>query len=334
MAEAIIEVRRGDVVESVHHVHIAVMDGHGRLRAHAGDPALVAFARSAIKPMQTVPLIEDGAADRFGFTEAEIAMCCASHSGEPRHVAAVDAMLRKVGASEESLACGPHEPLGRHAAQDLAKQRLEPTRVHNNCSGKHTGMLALARAHGWELTGYHRAGHPVQERMQLELARWSELKADEMETAVDGCGVVTFALPLDRLARAFARFAAAARKGDAAPARIVQAMVRNPEYVAGTDRLCTELMRVARGRIFAKVGAEGVYCAGVPGAELGIALKVEDGAVRAAEPALIATLKALAVLSDDEVAALARFAEPDITNTRGERVGVLRARVRLEAHHE
>ena len=334
MAEAVVEVRRGDTVESVHHVHIAVVDGHGRLRAHAGDPGFVAFARSAIKPLQTVPLIEDGAADQFGFTDAEIALCCASHSGEPRHVTTVDAMLRKIGAVEEALACGPHEPLGRQAAQDLAKQRLEPTRVHNNCSGKHTGMLALARAHGWPLAGYHEHGHPVQQRMLQELARWAEVEPDEIETAVDGCGVVTFALPIDRLARAFARFAAAARRGDDAPTRIVQAMVRNPEYVAGTERLCTELMRVARGRIFAKVGAEGVYCAGVPGAELGVALKVEDGAVRAAEPALIATLKALAVLSEDEVGELARYAEPDITNTRGEQVGMLRARIRLEAHHE
>jgi L-asparaginase II len=333
MAEAVIEVRRGDTVESRHHVHIAVVDGNGRLRASSGAAGFVAFARSAIKPMQTVPLIEDGAADRFGFTEAEIALCCASHSGEPRHVTAVDAMLRKVGAMEEALACGPHEPLGRQAAAELARQRSEPTRVHNNCSGKHTGMLALARMHGWPLAGYHEAGHPVQDRMQQELARWAELPADEMETAVDGCGVVTFALPLDRMARAFGRFAAAARRGDDAPARIVQAMTRNPEYVAGTDRLCTELMRVARGRVFVKVGAEGVYCAGVPGAELGIALKVEDGALRAAEPAIIATLKALAILSDDEVADLARFAEPDITNTRGETVGVLRARIQLEAHH-
>jgi L-asparaginase II len=243
-------------------------------------------------------------------------------------------MLRKVGVMEEALACGAHTPMGRQAAQELAEQRAQPTRVHNNCSGKHTGMLALARVHNWPLTGYHQAGHAVQDRMQQELARWTEMNADDLETAVDGCGVVTFALPIDRLARGFARFAAAARRGDDAPARVVQAMVRNPEYVAGTDRLCTELMRVGRGRIFAKVGAEGVYCAGVPGAELGIALKVEDGATRAAEPALIATLQALAVLSEDEVAELARFAEPDITNTRGEQVGMLRARIKLEAHHE
>lgn len=334
MAEAVVEVRRGDLIESLHNVHIAVVDGDGRLRAYAGDPGFVAFARSAIKPMQAVPVVEDDAADRFSFTEAELALCCASHSGEARHVMGVQNMLRKVGAAEEALACGPHVPMGRQAAKLMAEQQQEPTRVHNNCSGKHTGMLALAQVHGWPLAGYHQLDHPVQQRMLQEMTRWAEVATEDIGTAVDGCGVVTFALPIDRLARSFARFAAAARRGDRAPARIVQAMVRNPEYVAGTDRLCTELMRVARGRIFAKVGAEGVYCAGIPGAELGIAIKVEDGAARAAEPALIATLKALALLSDDEVADLARFADPDISNTRGEQVGALRARIRLEATHE
>ena len=334
MAQAVIEVRRGEVVESLHRVHIAVVDGAGRLRAHAGDPAFVAFARSAIKPLQAVPLIEDGVVERFGFNEAELALCCASHSGEARHVDAVTGMLRKVGVSGEALACGPHPPMGKQAAQLLADQKLEPTRLHNNCSGKHTGMLALARLHGWPLTGYHEFDHPVQQRMLRELARWAEMQPDDLAVAVDGCGVITFALPVEKLGLAFARFAAAARRGDDAPTRIEQAMTRNPEYVAGSDRLCTELMRVARGRIFAKVGAEGVYCAGIPGAELGIALKVEDGATRAAEPALIAVLKALAILSDDEVADLARFADPDITNTRGEQVGVLRAQIQLEASHE
>jgi L-asparaginase II len=333
MAEAVIEVRRGDIVESQHVVHIAVVDGKGQLRAHAGEPGLVAFARSAIKPLQTVPLVEDGVVEKFSFNESELALSCASHSGEARHVAGVQSMLRKIGAAEEALACGAHIPLGRQAAQELTEQRVQPTRVHNNCSGKHAGMLALARLHGWPLAGYHQAGHPVQDRMQNELGRWADMNSDDFATAIDGCGVITFALPMDRLALAFARFAAAARRAEKAPAAIVQAMVRNPEYVAGSERLCTELMRVARGRIFAKVGAEGVYCAGVPGAELGIALKVADGATRAAEPALIATLKALAILSDDEVAELTKFAEPDITNTRGERVGMLRARIRLEAHH-
>jgi L-asparaginase II len=334
MAEAVVEVYRGDIIESRHRVHVAVVDSQGRLRAHAGDPRLAAFARSAIKPMQTVPLVSDGVAERFEFDDVEIAICCASHNGELRHTQTVQGMMRKVGVSEGALACGPHVPMGKQAAHDLADRGMKPTRVHNNCSGKHVGMLALAQMRGWPLAGYHQQGHPVQSRMQQELANWTEMDADDLVTAVDGCGVVTFGLPIGRLALAFAKFAGAARAGDGPAATVVKAMTKNPEYVAGTARLCTELMRVSDGRVFAKVGAEGVYCAGVPGAELGIALKVEDGAIRAAEPALIATLKALAILSDDEVADLAAFAEPDVTNTRDERVGGLRARIKLEPHHD
>ena len=330
MNGSVVEVWRGGVVESRHRVHIAVVDAHGQLRAFSGDPDLVTFARSAIKAFQALPLVEDGVADRYEFTEQELALCCASHNGEARHVDAARSMLRKIGADEDALACGPHLPMGKTAAAQLAKSGRHPGRIHNNCSGKHAGMLALARYYSWPLAGYHLAEHPVQQRMLSEMARWTNMAHDDITLAVDGCGVITFALPLSRMAAAFAALAAAVRRGDEAPARVVQAMTRQPEYVAGTDRLCTDLMRVARGRIFAKVGAEGLYCAGIPGAELGIALKVEDGATRASEPALIAVLKTLGLFSDEEVAQLERYAEPDILNTRDERVGSVRALIGLE----
>ena len=329
MTEAHVEVWRGGIVESRHCVSVAVVDGSGVLRASAGDPELVAYARSAVKPMQAVPLIEDGVLDRFHFTPVELALACASHSAEPRHVEGVYGMLRKIGADEHALACGAHAPMHEPSARALREAGRAPTRIHNNCSGKHAGMLALARAHGWPLAGYQDEAHEVQQRMLHEIARWTRMQPDEITCGVDGCGVVTFAVPLIALAGAFASFAAAARRGEGAAARIVGAMTSHPEYVAGTDRMCTELMRVAGGRIFAKVGAEGVYCAGVPGAELGIALKVEDGALRAAEPVLLAVLRKLGLLSDDELATLARFVEPDIRNTRGERVGTVRAIVQL-----
>lgn len=327
---AVVEVWRGPVVESRHRVSVAVCEAAGRLRARAGDPRLVAFARSAVKPIQALALVAEGVAERFELTGPELALCCGSHSGEPRHVEAARSLLKKAGAGEEALACGPHPPLGAAAAAALRERGLEPTRIHNNCSGKHAGMLCLARIRGWSLVGYHRPEHPVQQRVLAEIARWTAVPADEIQTAVDGCGVVTFALPLSAMAGAFARLAAAARRGEPDAALVVQAMMRNPEYVAGTDRLCTELMRVADGRIFAKVGAEGVYCAGVPGAELGIALKVEDGAMRAAEPALLGVLRALNILSDEEMAALERFAAPEIRNTRDEVVGQIRTEVTLE----
>jgi L-asparaginase II len=312
-------------------VHVAVVDGHGRLRAACGDPEVLTFARSAVKPIQALPLVEDGVCERYDIADEELAVCCASHNGETRHIEVVRGLLRKIGADEDTLACGPHEPLGKAAARALAQSGKPPSRIHNNCSGKHTGMLALARYYGWPLIGYHVAEHPVQQRMVSEMARWTGLASDDLPLAVDGCGVITFALPLARMAAAFAAFAAAARRSEAGPGRVVQAMVRNPEYVAGSDRLCTTLMRAAGGRIFMKVGAEGVYCAGIPGAELGVAIKIEDGAVRAAEPALIGVLKSLALLTDEELGQLEQYAEPDVVNTRGDRVGIIRAQIRLEA---
>ena len=329
MSEARIEIRRGGVVESVHRVCIAVVDGSGRLRASAGDARHPAFARSAVKPIQAVPVVEDGAAQQFQMSDRELALCCASHSGEARHVETVAAMLRRLGLGEEALACGPQEPRHSPSAQALRAAGRSAGRLHNNCSGKHAGMLALARVRGWPTTGYHREDHPVQQRMLHEMARWTGVRVEDIPTAVDGCGVITFGLTVEALAGAFARMAAGTRHGDDVVARIVGAMVKWPDFVAGAGRLCTRLMSVAGGRIFAKVGAEGVYCAGIPGAELGVALKVEDGAMRAAEPALLATLRVLDVLSADEIAQLADFAEPDVLNTRGERVGEVRAIVSL-----
>jgi L-asparaginase II len=291
------------------------------------------YARSAVKPLQALPLMEDGAADRFDLSSAELALCCASHSGEMRHVDAVQSLLRKIGASEEALACGPHPPFHEPSAQALREAGQEPSRLHNNCSGKHAGMLALARHHGWPLVGYQLLEHPVQQRMLKEVARWTEVAPDEILTAVDGCGVATFGAKLRDFALGFARFASAARRGDSGPARIVAAMTRNPEYVGGSGRFCTELMRAAAGRLFVKVGAEGVFLAGAPGAELGVAVKVEDGAQRAAEPALIAVLRGLSLLTDDELAGLGRFMEPILRNTRNEEVGMIRAALRLEPGH-
>jgi L-asparaginase II len=325
-----VEVWRGELVESRHRVSIAVVDGEGRLRARSGDAALIVYARSAMKPIQALPLIEDEIVERFGLTDAELALACASHGGEPRHVQLVRSMLEKIGLREDALACGPHPPYHEASAAELRRRGVEPGRVHNNCSGKHAGMLALARGNQWPVSGYHEHGHPVQQRMLDVVAEWSGVPADDMTTALDGCGVVTFALPLQRLGHAFARLATAARRGDDGPARVVQAMSRHPEIVGGTDRLCTNLMRVTAGRMFVKVGAEGVYCAGVPGAELGVALKVEDGALRAAEPALLAVLQRLGLLSDEDLAALDGYARPPVRNTRGELVGCVRAEIELE----
>jgi L-asparaginase II len=331
MSESVVEVLRGAIVESRHRIHAAVVDADGRVRASAGDPGLVTFLRSAAKPFQAMPLVADGALDRFGITLEELAVACGSHSGEPRHVAAAESILRKVGLDGDALACGAHPPLHEATRRELAEAGLEPVRLHNNCSGKHAGMLALARTHAWEPVGYHLPEHPVQQRLLGEIARWVDLPFEAMGLGTDGCGVVSFALPLHRMALGYARLARAARAGEREPTYVVGAMTTYPEMVAGEGRLCSELMLAAHGRVFAKIGAEGVYCVGIPGAELGIALKVEDGAQRAVGPAILSVLRQLDLISEDDLGVLYRHAYPQVVNTRGEPVGELRARIELDA---
>ncbi len=315
-----IEVLRGGFVEARHAVHAVVSDADGRIVASVGDVDANTFYRSAAKPFQALPLVEDGVVERFGLSASELALCCASHEGEPAHVAGARSILAKAGLDEEALACGPHLPFSEKEAHDVLRGGGRALRIHNNCSGKHAGMLALAVAHGWAPAGYHGAGHPVQGRMLREVARWSGVDEAGVGTAVDGCGVLCFSVPLDAMAASFARFAAAAERGEA-PARIVAAMTEHPFMVGGTGRACTAIMERAAGRAFVKVGAEGVYGAGVPERGLGIAIKVVDGARRAAEVALIRVLHLLDVLDDATVEGLSAWGRPDVRNTRLEVVG-------------
>ena len=310
-------------MESRHRVHIAVCDERGSLVAELGDSKDITYYRSAAKPIQALPLAEEGIADRFGLTPAELALCCASHEGEPAHVAGARSILAKAGVEEALLRCGPHAPFSAESARALVLAGDEPRRIHNNCSGKHAGMLALAVGMGWDPVDYHRAEHPVQRRMQTEVARWSGVGPDEQATGVDGCGVVCFAVPLDAMAASFARFGAASR-ADGVTARIVGAMTAHPFMVGGTGRTCSDVMEVAGGSVFVKLGAEGVYGGGIPEVGLGFAIKVADGGRRAVEVALIRTLEELGALSAAQVDALAAHGRPDVLNTRGEVVGVVR----------
>ena len=329
--ESAVEVVRGGVVESRHRVHVAVVDAGGRLRAAGGAADVLTFLRSAAKPFQALPLVDDGAMERYGLTLEELALCCGSHAGSAAHTAVAGRILEKAGVTAGALACGPHPPFDDAARRELEEAGLEPGRLHNNCSGKHAGMMVLARARGWEPAGYERPDHPVQQRILAEVARWAGVPVEAIPLGVDGCGVPCFALPLRRMALAFAGLAAAARAGERGPSTIVGAMTTHPEMVAGPGRICTELMRQAGGRLFAKVGAEGVYCVGVPGAELGIALKVEDGAARAVPPAILAVLRELDLIGEDDLGALHALAWPEVANTRGELVGELRPALRLRA---
>ena len=317
-----VQVFRGRLVESRHRVHAVVADRSGRVVASWGDGRLVTLVRSSAKPLQALPLVADGAAEHFGLSEEEIALCSGSHNSEEAHVEVARSILAKAGVAEELLVCGAHAPILAERRDALVAAGTPPTPVMSNCSGKHAGMLALASFHGWRLRGYERADHPVQKRIGREVAHSTGMEPGAIAWETDGCGVPTFAVPLVNLAGAAARLAAAAGS-EGAPRQIVRAMTRHPFMVAGTGRLCTRLMEEEEGRVFAKVGAEAVYMAGEVDRGLGVALKAEDGARRASEPALLWVLQRTGLLSAGAKRALHDFAEPVRRNTLGDEVGRL-----------
>jgi L-asparaginase II len=317
-------VNRGGLVESVHRVHAAVVDSTGRVLGAARDPSLVTFWRSCAKPFQVMPLLEDGGFDSVGWGDDQLALACASHGGEPEHVAIAKSMLHDLGLEEGDLACGAHEPLSARG-QRLARESGERvTRLHNNCSGKHAAMLARAFTAGHPAAGYERRGHPVQNDALQTVSQWSGVEVQDIGCAVDGCGVEVYALPLEAMARAYARLARAAVAGEDVPARIVHAMRSRPFLVGGTDRFDSVLVEETGGRVLAKVGAEGVHTLAVVDAGIGLAVKAEDGAQRAQFPAVLRLLQHLGVLADDLPPRLADFLERPLRNTRGEIVGEVR----------
>ena len=312
-------VRRGGIVESVHRVHVAVVNAEGKIIARVGDPQRVVYCRSAAKPFQAVPLIEENVVNQFGINPRELAVMCASHSGEPKHVTVVKSILAKIGLSERDLECGPHPPFEEKSAIELYATGENISAVHNNCSGKHAGMLALALSKGWETSDYIKQNHPVQIRMISEMSRWTDVEKSNIELGVDGCGVVCFGVPLSALAKAFCKLGAAKD----ANRRIVSAMVDHPDMVAGTGRFGTVLMEVLGDRIFAKTGAEGVFAVGSTEGEFGIAIKIEDGTKRATPVVIMHILESLNLLDNRTKESLSAFSSPVIRNTLGETVGAI-----------
>ena len=319
-----VEATRGSLVESVHRVSLAVATPEAQLVAWAGSPELVTFWRSAAKPFQAVALVADGAADRFGFDSAALALACASHSSEANHLLVASRMLERAGIREQELACGPHPPLAGLGVGGAAVPAGAFTPRWSNCSGKHAAMLALARNHDWSRAGYERIEHPVQQRILVEVSRWTGVPPERIGLGTDGCAAPCFALPLHAMATAYARLAVGA---DPSLRRLRDAMMQHPDLVAGTGRACTDVMAAFPGEVVAKVGADGIYCAALPSAGLGLALKVEDGDMRSSPPALLFTLAALAgrLGVPRELGrfppVVARHAEPAIINTRGMATG-------------
>ena len=327
MTDLHIEATRGELVESVHRVSVAVTDANGRLVAESGDPDLVTYWRSAAKPFQALPVVSDGAADRFGLDSNELALCCASHSSEPQHLAVTDAILAKLGLTEQALACGPHTPLSSAVAEEALRKGSRITPRWSNCSGKHAGMLALALHRGWPIEGYNRLEHPVQQRIIEELLQWTGIARDDVYCSIDGCNTVCFGLSLRGMATAYARFGI---EQNGAAHRLRDAMTRHPGMVGGTGRPCTDLMTAFQGGLIAKIGAEGVYSAALPAHGLGISLKAEDGDMRSAPIALVAVLEQVLGHTSDDHGLMALRGSPHhatvmIRNTRGIVTGALSA---------
>jgi L-asparaginase II len=322
----LVEVLRGPLVESRHRGAVAVVDADGRSVLALGDVDRPVFPRSAIKALQALPLVESGAADRFGFGDEELALACSSHSGEVGHVAVVTGMLDSAGLDASALSCGAHWPINQAAAFALAKTGVASA-LHNNCSGKHAGFLCQACALGADPGGYWRPDHVVQQAVRSALQEMTGATLGSEQCAIDGCSVPTWAIPLRQLAYAFAKFGTGRglpRERAEAAARLRAACAQKPWHVAGTGRFCTEIMKLFGARVFVKTGAEGVFCGALPEQGLGIAVKCNDGAGRASELVMASLIARLLPHDDTERAALARFVRPALRNWNSIEVGALR----------
>jgi L-asparaginase II len=316
-------VSRGDRIESIHAVAACATTVDGEVLLAFGTIDEPVYLRSAAKPFIAAAVVRAGAADRFGFDDRDLAIMSASHNGEPGHVAAVRALLEKIGAQPADLQCGAHAPSYEPAALALAEP---PTVLHNNCSGKHAGILALCRMLDAPFAGYLDAGHPAQRAILALCERVSDDRFGADGLGIDGCGIPVYATSLRRAARSFARLATLSEldPADAAAlARVRAAMIAEPFYVAGTDRFDTDLLRAGNGRIACKAGAEGVHASALLDLGAGLVLKVVDGTRRAAAPAAVALLSRLGALDDMQVSTLGSHASAAIRNVAGTPVGTI-----------
>lgn len=333
----LVELQRGDMVESVHAGAFAVIDADGGVLLSVGDIDRPVYPRSAVKMLQALPMVESGAPERLGLTDEELSLACASHNGEPLHVQTAASMLQKAGADASVLECGAHWPYDEASARGMAAAGQQPSALHNNCSGKHSGFVCLGclMARGEDLRGFMRGyvqpDHPVMREITaaLETTTGVPLASGRAPQGTDGCSIPTYGIPLRAMALAFARWGTGIglREGHArAAARLRQAVAAAPFMVGGTGRFDSVVMERLRGRVFCKVGAEGVYCAALPERGLGVAVKMDDGnTARACEVVMAALIDALAPLDDADREFMRGMRQLVLRNWNGIEVGVLRA---------
>ena len=330
VSTVLVEVRRGAVVEGRHRGAIAVADAGGRLVASAGDPALMSYLRSAGKPFQALPIVTSGAADAFALTDEELAVCAASHNGEAAHQLVIGGLLAKIGLDAGALRCGIVPPIDRETAARVNAGLLAPTPLHCDCSGKHSGMLAVCQHRGWPLDSYKEPDHPLQREIRGVMGDFLGIPADEITTATDGCGVPTFYASVAAFARGWATLTTPPEPYREAAGRVLDAMAAAPYMVAGRARVCTDLMNLAAPAVVVKSGAEGVFCMALRERGLGVAFKVEDGNARGAATIAAAVLTQLGIWDEATAAQFLALQSPLIKNHTGTLVGELRPVFTLE----
>lgn len=337
-----LKVMRGEVVESIHSGAAAVVNRDGELLAWWGNPEVVTYSRSSAKPFQALPLLEAGGREAYGLSPEHIAITCASHSGTDRHVEVLRDYHARVGISEGDLLCGTHPPVDRETAERLIREGIEPTPIRHNCSGKHTGMLALAKLRGFPTSGYIEKNHPVQKLIRSVFSEMCGYSLEKIKLGIDGCSVPVFAVPLRYFARAYARLVdnegLEAQRAQAC-STIRSAMTSHPFLVAGPERFDTRLMEVTGGRLVAKGGAEGFQGVGIPPGAIrpgspgmGLALKVADGdkGSRARPAFTVEILRQLGALSEEEAGRALPQEKRIIKNWRGFHAGELVPDFRME----
>ncbi|MQB43833.1 asparaginase [Rhizobium sp. ICMP 5592] len=329
-----VEVTRGNLVESRHRGSVAVVDGDGKVVFSLGDIEAGVFPRSACKAMQALPLVESGAADAYGFGDKELALACSSHNGEDEHVALAASMLARAGRDVATLECGAHWSFDQKTIIHQARTLDKPTALHNNCSGKHSGFICACCHQDIDPEGYVGYDHPLQQQIRATMQSLTGTPLGHDNCGIDGCAIPSYAVPLRSLAHGFARMAS--RNGlepsrAKASRRLLDACMAEPFYVAGTDRACTKLMQIAPGRIFAKTGAEGVFCAAIPEQGIAIAVKCDDGTTRAAETMVAATLARFFEKDGDVNSGLMAMADKVLKNWNRIHVGDIRATAALTA---
>lgn len=327
MVSVVAKVYRSQMEESIHRGAWVIVDAEGKIAASQGDPYLRTYFRSAAKPIQAVPVVETTAAEHFGFTDAELAVMCASHSGEPEHISTVIAILNKLGLDYQALRCGVHPPRNQRSLETLIQSGKAPNQLHNNCSGKHAGMLALSLFHNWDLGRYTELDHPLQQMLLTYISEFCSIPQDQISLGIDGCGVPVYGMPIYNMALAWARLADPSKLGlqrAKAVRRITQAMRSHPHLVAGSLQFTTDLMQAYwKHEIAAKSGAEAVYCLALPDRGWGLALKIEDGSSRAVAPVVLAILDKLGYIGDSTI--LERYRPLLIRNHRERVIGEITA---------